>query len=91
MKGLRGRKGIAMGHNPNDPLFNLDKEDNRPNGLQQLIKWVGLANAQIYLSHMNKTVEKEKERVIKVTWRDKIAMFPQDRLMIKQTSIGASL
>jgi hypothetical protein len=89
MKGLRGRKGIAMGHNPNDPFFNIKTIHSKTNGLQLLINWVGIDNAKIYLAHLNKTVE--KERVIKLTWRDKIAAFPQDRLTIQQTTIGASL
>ncbi len=71
MKGLRGRRGIAHGHNPNDPLFNLGNKDNKLSGLQQLIKWVGLASTEIYLAHMNKTIEKEK--VVKLTWRQKMA------------------
>jgi glycosyltransferase involved in cell wall biosynthesis len=89
MKGLRGRKGIAMGHNPNDPFFNIKTIHSKTNGLQLLINWVGIDNAKIYLAHLNKTVE--KERVIKLTWRDKISAFPQDRLTIQQTTIGASL
>ncbi len=71
IKGLRGRRGIAYGHNPNDPLFNLGNKDNKLSGLQQLIKWVGLASTEIYLAHMNKTIEKEK--VVKLTWRQKMA------------------
>ncbi len=71
IKGLRGRRGIAVGHNPNDPFFNMIKEENEISGLQQLINWVGRDSTELYLAHLGKTIESEERP--KFTWRDKLA------------------
>ena len=46
MKGLKGRKGIGSGHDPNSKYYSPDKE------LEYLIRWVGEASARIYLDHI---------------------------------------
>jgi hypothetical protein len=94
MKGLKGRRGIAMGHNPNDPFFNRKTIHSQTNGLQLLISWVGRENAKIYMAHLGKVFKEETidniTRPVKLTWRDKMATI-QDRSTIKQSMIGASV
>jgi hypothetical protein len=51
MKGLKGRKGIGVGHNLESPHYTLDTE------LKYLIKWIGKENAQIYMDHVGQSFE----------------------------------
>ena len=54
LKGLRGRKGIGTGHDPNANYYQVDS------GLQYLIKWVGEDNARIYMKHVGQSFESGK-------------------------------
>jgi len=91
LKGLKGRGGIGLGHNPNDPFLDTNSETD---GLQQLISWVGKDNARIYLNHLGKKIEEDSTgniiRATKPTWREKLAAT-RDRLTIKQSELGATI
>lgn len=53
MKGLKGRKGIGEGHNATAHNINYQLDV----GLNQLITWVGEANARIYMKHVGQSFE----------------------------------
>jgi len=50
-KGMKGRKGIGTGHNDESRYYQPDL------GLQNLVKWVGLENAKIYMKHVGQSFE----------------------------------
>jgi len=50
-KGLRGRRGIGTGHNSGARYYRVD------NNISQLINWVGVENAKIYMKHVGQSFE----------------------------------
>ena len=84
MKGLKGRRGIGTGHYP-DHYYRIDR------GLKNLVRWVGVENAKIYLEHIGLSFEDavritaSQKQLPKMSWRDKVRNA-QDCLMDKQTN-----
>jgi hypothetical protein len=51
LKGLKGRKGIGTGHNPESRYYYPDI------ALENLIKWIGIDNAKLIMKHVGQSFE----------------------------------